>query len=107
MLDKLSFSKLLAALLVVAVIVGIAVDYAASDTTTNKGTPGAISAENAQVMAAEKASCNKHGKYASLSTLESDGLLSFKPTYNAVVYVPGKGCGTLVVGSAAYQPVAG
>jgi hypothetical protein len=99
---RLSFGKLLSAAVAVAVVVGV-VGYVLSGATTNKGTTGAISAENGKIMAAEDASCKKDGKYGTLATLESEGLLTFKPTYNAVVYLPGKGCGAIVVGSAAYQ----
>jgi len=103
---RLSFVNLVGAVLGVSVIVGV-VGYAVFGTTTNKGTTGAIGAENAKIMAAERTSCSKYGKYATISRLQSEGLLTTKPTYNSVVYVPGRGCGTIVVGSAAYQAQAG
>jgi hypothetical protein len=78
-----------------------------SAATTDKGTTGAIGSESAIIMAAEKASCSKYGKYASISTLRDEGLLAHQPVYNSVVYLPGKGCGTIVIGSPAYQSPAG
>ena len=106
MFEKLPFRALVGLVLVIAVIAGV-VGFAVSGATTNRGTTGAISVENAKIMAAEKTSCSKDGKYGTISKLQSEGLLTFNPTYNAVVYVPGKGCGTVVVGSAAYQSAAG
>jgi hypothetical protein len=103
---KLSFLHLAGALLVVAVVVG-AVGYAVLGATTNKGTTGAIGAENARIMSAERTSCRKDGKYGTIATLLREGLLPAEPTYNSVVYLPGKGCGTIVVGSPAYQSAAG
>ena len=59
-------------------------------------------------MTAEKTRCLRYGTYASITTLQArEGLLTFKPVYNSVVYVPGKGCGTIIVGSPAYQSPAG
>ena len=106
MSQKLSFGHLLGALLALCFVIGFAV-YVLSGATTDKGTTGAIGSESAIIMAAEKASCSKYGKYASISTLRSEGLLGFKPVYNSVVYLPGKGCGTIVIGSPAYQSPAG
>jgi hypothetical protein len=103
---KLSFSQLLAAVLALSFIVGFAV-FILSGATTNKGTLGAIASENAVIMSAEKTSCRTFGTYASIATLRREGLLTFKPTYNSVVYVPGKHCGTIVIGSPAYQAPAG
>jgi len=101
-LKRLSFARLVALVAVLAVVGGI-VGYAVSGTTTNKGTTGAIAAENARIVAAEHASCKRYGHYGTLATLEHEGLLGFKPIYNSVVYVPGAHCGTIVVGSPSYQ----
>ena len=106
MSHKLSFGHLLGFLLVLSFITGFAV-YVLAGATTNKGTTGAIASESAIIMRAEKASCSKYGKYASISTLRSEGLLAFKPVYNSAVYLPGKGCGAIVIGSPAYQSPAG
>jgi hypothetical protein len=106
MFEKLSFTHLLGAVLVVSFTLGFAV-FVLSGATTNKGTTGAIRAENATITSAEKTSCTRFGTYASISTLRREGLLTFKPVYNSVVYVPGKGCGTIVIGSPAYQSTAG
>jgi hypothetical protein len=103
---KLSFAHLLGAVLALSFIVGFAV-FVLAGATTNKGTTGAIGAESASIMSAEKTSCVKYGTYASISTLRREGLLTFKPVYNSVVYVPGKHCGTIVIGSPAYQSPAG
>jgi hypothetical protein len=106
MFERLSFRHLLGAVLVVSFVIGFAV-FVLSGATTNKGTTGAIGAESATIMSAEKISCTTYGKYASISTLRREGLLTFKPVYNSVVYVPGKHCGTIVIGSPAYQSPAG
>jgi hypothetical protein len=106
MSQKLSFGHLLGAVLALSFIMGFAV-YVLSGATTNKGTTGAIGSESATIMRAEKASCSKYGKYASISTLRKEGLLALKPVYNSVVYLPGNGCGTIVIGSPAYQSPAG
>ena len=106
MIKKLSFTRLLGAVLVLSFVAGFAV-FVLSGATTNKGTSGAISAERATIMAAEKTSCSRFGTYASIATLRRDGLLTFKPAYNSAVYVPGKDCGTIIVGSPAYQSPAG
>ncbi len=106
MFKQLTFVNLLGVVLVIALLAGIAT-YIVSGATTNKGTTEAIANENAKIVSAEKTSCTKNGTYGTIATLEREGLLTFKPTYNSVVYVPGKGCGTIVVGSAAYQPAAG
>jgi hypothetical protein len=104
--QKLSFAHLLGAVLALSFIVGFAV-FVLSGATTNKGTTGAIGSESATIMSAEKASCTEYGTYASIATLRRDGLLTFTPVYNSVVYEPGKHCGTIVVGSPAYQSPAG
>jgi hypothetical protein len=106
MSQKLSFGHLLGAVLALSFIIGFAV-YVLSGASTNKGTTGAMGSESATIMRAEKASCAKYGKYASISTLRSEGLLAFKPVYNSAVYLPGKGCGAIVIGSPAYQSPAG
>jgi hypothetical protein len=106
MFEKLSFVRLLAAVLALSFIVGFAV-FVLLGATTNKGTTGAIGAERATIMTAEKTSCIRYGTYASIATLRREGLLTFKPAYNSVVFVPGKHCGTIVIGSPAYQSPAG
>ncbi len=103
---RLSFARLLGAALTVSFMVGFAV-YVLAGATTNKGTTGAIGSESAIISRAEKASCSKYGKYASISALRAEGLLASKPVYNSVVYLPGPGCGTIVIGSPAYQSPAG
>jgi hypothetical protein len=103
---KLSFAHLLGAVVVLSFVVGFAV-FVLSGTTTNRGTTGAIGAEYATIMNAEKTRCIRYGTYTSISTLRREGLLTFKPVYNSVVYLPGKHCGTIVVGSSAYQSPAG
>jgi len=52
---------------------------------------------------AEKASCSKYGHYGSIETMQNEGLLTVKPVYNSVVYIPGAHCGTIVIGSSSYQ----
>jgi hypothetical protein len=106
MFASLSFARILAVVLALSFIVGFAV-FVLSGATTNKGTTGAISSENATIMTAEQTHCLRYGAYASISTLRREGLLTFKPIYNSVVYVPGKHCGTIVVGSPAYQSPSG
>jgi hypothetical protein len=106
MSEKLSFGHIIGAVLALSFIIGFAV-YVLSGATTNKGTTRAIGSESATVMRAEKANCSKYGKYASISTLRREGLLAFEPVYNSVVYLPGRGCGTIVIGSPAYQSPAG
>lgn len=103
---KLSLAQLLAVVLAVFFIVGFAI-FVLTGATTNKGTTGAISSEYEIIMSAEKASCHTFGTYATISTLRREGLLTFKPTYNSVVFLPGKHCGTIVIGSPAYQSPAG
>jgi hypothetical protein len=103
--EKVSFARLVAALLAISFVIGFAVVVMGA--TTNTGTTSAIAIENATIMSAERASCARFGTYASISTLRRDGLLTFKPVYNSVVIVPGKHCGTIVVGSPAYQSPAG
>ena len=102
MTGKLSFAHLLGAVLAVSVLAGFAA-YVLSGATTNKGTVSAIRAESGTIMVAEKASCDRFGTYASLTTLRREGLLTFQPVYNSVVYLRGKDCGTIIVGSPAYQ----
>jgi hypothetical protein len=104
--QKLSFAHLLGAVLALSFIVGFAV-FVLSGATTNKGTIGAIGAERALIRSAEKARCSSDGTYASIATLRREGFLTFEPVYNSVVYVPGKHCGTIVIGSPAYQSPAG
>jgi hypothetical protein len=106
MFKKLSFRHILGAALALSFIVGFAV-FVLLGATTNKGTTGAIRAESAMIMTAETTRCLRYGTYASIATLRREGLLTFKPTYNSVVYVPGKHCGTIVIGSPAYQLPAG
>ncbi len=106
MLSRLSFRHLLAAVFVLAFVAGFAA-FVLSEATTDRGTTGAISAEYAKIVAAEKASCARDGTYGSIATLRRERLLGFQPAYNSVVYLPGKGCGSFVVGSAAYQSSAG
>ncbi len=103
---KLSLGKLLGLVLVLSFIAGFAV-FILAGATTNKGTTSAIATENSIIMSAEKISCRTFGAYATVRTLRREGLLTFKPTYNSVVYLPGKHCGTVVVGSPAYQSSAG
>ena len=106
MFERLSFAHLLGAVLALSFVVGFAV-FVLEGATTNKGTTGAIKAENALIMKAENTSCVRFGTYASIATLRREGLLTFQPLYNSVVVLPGKGCGTIVVGSPAYQSPAG
>lgn len=103
MVPKLSFVNLVAIIAVLAVIAGATGYVVSGATTTNEGTVGAIRAEYAKVMAAEKKSCARFGRYGTIPTLEHEGILGFVPQYNSVVYVPGPHCGLLAVGSAAYQ----
>ena len=106
MVEKLSFTHILGAVLALSFIAGFAV-FVLSGATTNRGTTGAISAERATIMSAESTSCSRFGTYASLETLRSEGLLTFRPVYNSVVFIPGKHCGTIVIGSPSYQSPAG
>jgi hypothetical protein len=106
MFRKVSFAHLLGAVLALSFIIGFAA-YVLSGATTNKGTTDAIKDEGAAIMRSEKASCIKYGTYASISTLRREGLLTLQPVYNSVVYIPGKHCGTIIVGSPAYQSPAG
>src|SRR3984957_8654162 len=101
MLRKLSFAHLVGAVLALSFILGFTVFVLSA--TTNKGTTGAIGAERATIITAEKTRCLRYGRYASIATLQRERLLTFKPVYNSVVYVPGRGCGSIVVGSPAYQ----
>jgi hypothetical protein len=100
--EKISFPQLVGAVVVLAVVIGVVL-FVLLGATTNKGTTGAIASEYSKIVAAEKMSCTLHHRYASLATLEKEGLLTFKPIYNSVVYLPGQGCGSIVVGSSAYQ----
>lgn len=106
MLKRLTFFQVISLTLIVGVIAGI-VSYVLDGATTNRGTTGAIAAENAKINQAEKLSCREHGHYATLAKLERERLLPFRPIYNSVVYIPGPRCGTIVVGSPAYQSQAG
>jgi hypothetical protein len=103
---KLSFLQVLGVVLALSILIGFAV-FVLSGATTNKGTTGAITSENAVIVSAEKTSCHEFGRYATISTLRREGLLTFKPLYNSVVYLPGKHCGSIVVGSPAYQTPVG
>jgi hypothetical protein len=103
---KLSFVRLLGAVLALSFIVGFAV-FVLAVATTNRGTSGAIKAESSKIMNAEKTRCSRYGAYGSISTLRKEGILTFKPVYNSVVYIPGPRCGTIVIGSSAYQSPAG
>jgi hypothetical protein len=106
MIQRLSFLSILAIVLALSFIVGFAV-FIWAGATTNKGTTGAIATESAKIMSAEKARCLQYGTYASIATLREEGLLTFNPVYNSVVYLPGKHCGTIVIGSPSYQSPAG
>jgi hypothetical protein len=106
MFERLSFTHLVGAILALSFIAGFAA-FVLSGATTNKGTTGAIRAESAMIMNAERTRCTKYGSYASISTLRKEGLLAFKPIYNSVVYLPGNRCGTVIIGSPAYQSPAG
>jgi len=105
-IKRLSFAHLLLAVLVLSFIIGFAV-FVLDGAVTNKGTTGAIKAEYAEIMHAEKLRCLAYGTYATIPTLRHEGLLSFNPIYNSVVYLPGPHCGTVVVGSPAYQAPSG
>jgi hypothetical protein len=100
------FRRLIAVVMVASFIGGFAA-FVLTGATTNRGTTGAIASENALIMTAENTRCVRYGTYASIATLKRERLLTFTPVYNSVVYLPGKGCGTIVVGSPAYQSPAG
>ncbi len=102
MFARLSFTHALGGVLAVCFVAGFAL-FVITGATTNKGTPGAIRTENASIVRAERMSCTKFGKYASISILRREGLLTRQPVYNSVVYIPGAHCGTIIVGSPAYQ----
>jgi hypothetical protein len=102
MFRRLSFPQLLGFALVASFIIGFSI-FLLSGATTNKGTTGSISSERTLIKSAERASCLKFGTYASIDTLRKEGLLTFTPIYNSVVYIPGAHCGTIVIGSSAYQ----
>lgn len=106
MFKKLSFFHLLGAVLALSFIAGFAV-FVLSGAITNKGTTDAIGDERATIMTSERTRCAIYGTYASISTLRKEGLLTFKPVYNSLVYVPGKHCGTVIIGSPAYQSPSG
>lgn len=106
MLKKLSYTRLLGAALVLSFLLGFAL-FVLLGATTDKGTTGAIKAESAVIMTAEKTRCIRYGSYATVPTLLKERLLTSKPLYDSVVFVPGKGCGTIVIGSPAYQSPAG
>lgn len=101
-LEKLTSIRVLAVVLALSFVGGFAA-FVGGGATTNKGTTGAIAAERARIRAAESRSCRLHGSYASIATLRREGLLTFTPTYNSVVYLPGPRCGTIVIGSSSYQ----
>jgi hypothetical protein len=101
-LKKLSFWHLLIGAFALTFVVGFAV-YVLSGATTNAGTTGAIRVERAAILSAEKVRCRTYGTYTSTATLRREGLLAFKPVYNSVVYLPGKHCGTIIIGSPSYQ----
>jgi hypothetical protein len=103
--ERISFPQLVGAVVVLMVILGVVL-FVLLGATTNKGTTGAIQSEYSQIVRAEKMSCTERGRYAPIATLEKEGLLAFKPVYNSVVYLPGPGCGSYVVGSSAYQSAA-
>lgn len=102
MLRKPSFAQVLGLALVLSFVIGFAI-FLLSGATTNKGTPNSIGAERALIKIAEKERCSKYGTYAPVAILRKEGLLTFKPVYNSVVYIPGAHCGTIVIGSSAYQ----
>ena len=102
MSKRLSFLQVLAVAFVLAFSIGFAV-FILSGATTNAGTSSAIRAERTLILHAERTQCRRYGTYASTSTLRKEGLLTFKPQYNSVVYVPGQHCGTIVIGSPSYQ----
>jgi hypothetical protein len=104
--QKRSFLRLLCLALVLSFILGFAA-FILTGATTDKGTSGAIASEYAVIVSAEKASCHSFGSYGSIATLRREGLLTFKPSYNSVVYLPGAHCGTIIVGSPAYQSSSG
>ncbi len=101
-MKKLSFLHLLIGVFALTFVVGFAI-FVLSDATTNKGTTSAIRAERAAILSAEKARCQKYGTYTSTATLRREGFLTFTPVYNSVVYLAGKNCGTIVIGSPSYQ----
>ena len=101
-MKKVSFRHLLVVALALSFVVGFAT-FVLSGATTNRGTSGAIRAERATILSAERTRCRMYGTYASISTLRREGLLTFTPAYNSVVYLPGKHCGTIVIGSPSYQ----
>lgn len=103
---KLSFAHLVGVILGLSFIAGFGV-FILLYATTDRGTTSAIRSESATIMTAETTRCIRYGSYASISTLRRERLLSFAPVYNSVVYLPGKGCGTIVIGSPAYQAPAG
>jgi hypothetical protein len=106
MFGRLSFAHALSAVLGFSFLAGFAA-FVLAGAATNKGTTGAIGSENASIVKAESVSCARYGNYGSIATLRQEGLLTRKPIYNSVVYVPGKHCGTIIVGSPAYQSPAG
>jgi hypothetical protein len=101
-LKRLSFLHLLIAAFALTFVVGFAA-FVLSGATTNRGTTSAIRTERATIMSAEKARCQKYGTYTSTATLRREGFLTFTPAYNSVVYLAGKNCGTIVIGSPSYQ----
>ncbi len=105
-MKKLSFVHVLGIVLALSILLGFAV-FVWSGATTNKGTAGAITSEYAAIRSAEKSSCLEFGTYGTIATLRREGLLTFQPLYNSVVYLPGEGCGSIVIGSSAYQSPVG
>jgi hypothetical protein len=101
-LKRVSFSRLLVAAFALSFIVGFAV-FVLTGAATNRGTTGAIGTERTLIVSAERLRCERYGSFASIATLRKEGLLTFRPRYNSVVVVPGRHCGTIVVGSASYQ----
>lgn len=102
MFERVSFRRLVGAILVVSFVAGFAV-FVMAGAVTDRGTPRAIRAESARIMSAERARCVRYGAYAPIATLRSEGFLVFTPQYNSVVLIAGPHCGTVVIGSPAYQ----
>ncbi|MGB8196917.1 MAG: hypothetical protein WCF25_07925 [Acidimicrobiales bacterium] len=100
-MKRISFPRVLVVIFAAAFVAGFALFVLSG--TTDEGTTGAIHAERAAILTAEKAQCRRYGSYASTTTLRREGLLTFTPQYNSVVYVPGPRCGTIVIGSPSYQ----
>ena len=69
MFERHSFAHVLGAVLVLSFVVGFGSIRSMDGAITNKGTSGAIKAENALIMKAESTSCGRFGTYASIATL--------------------------------------